>query len=221
MNSLQKKHVPSGSFRAGKKAPLILQALLGTCVGVALYDETSGTGGIIHILLPEPPSAMAQESPEKYASKGLPMFLDELKQMGVDFQNLSATIAGGALVGPVSALDINLDIGGRSAEIALSILEKEKIKILKAETGGFFTCTLELNMLTGETTIKPAELEYKKTNFYYSIPSKNDIAETIETLQPIPQAFSILPSKRSKLTLSKWQCESVSMSILDDDHREI
>ena len=188
MDHLHKKHVPAGSFRTKKREPLILQALLGTCVGVALYDETSGTGGIMHILLPEPPYEMTPESPEKYASTGLPMFLDELKQMGVNFKNLRATIAGGALVGPVTVQDINLDIGGRSAEIAVSILKKEKIKILKAETGGFFTCTLELNMLTGETTITPAALEYQGTDSDYSIPSKNDIAETIKSLQPIPQA---------------------------------
>ncbi len=188
MGIVEKEHVPSGSFRTEKKKPLLLQAFLGTCVGVALYDKTSGTGGIIHILLPEPPTGMAPESPEKYASTGLPMFLDELKQTGVDFKNLCATIAGGALVGPVSFQDINLDIGGRSADIAVSILEKEKIKILKAETGGFFTCTLELNMLTGETAIKPAELEYQGADSDYSIPSRDDIAGTIEALQPIPQA---------------------------------
>ncbi len=188
MGIIEKEHVPSGSFRTEKKKPLLLQAFLGTCVGVALHDKTSGTGGIIHILLPEPPSEIAPESPEKYASTGMPMFLDELKTMGVNFKNLSATIAGGALVGPVSVQDINLDIGGKSAEIAVSILEKEKIKILQAETGGFFSCTLELNMLTGETTIKPAELEYQETNSDYSIPSRDDIEGTIETLQPIPQA---------------------------------
>ncbi len=189
METLHKEHVPSGSFRAETRKPLILQAFLGTCVGVALYDKVNGTGGIIHILLPEPLSDMPPEFPEKYASTGLPMFLEKLKKMGAQSKHLQAVVAGGALVGPVSYQDINLDIGGRSSEIVTAILEKEKIEILNTETGGFFTCTLELNMQTGKSTIKPAGREEKRQtcSLDYPVLSKNDITETIDTLQPVPQ----------------------------------
>ena len=91
-------------------------------------------------------------------------------------------------MGPLSQVDINLDIGGRSTEIAVQFLEKEGIRILKSETGGFFTCTLELNMATGETRIKPAWEDKDLTDFNYSPPTPEDILNTIETLQPIPQA---------------------------------
>lgn len=195
MENFRKEHVPSGSFRAEKRAPIILQAFLGTCVGVALYDKISGVGGIIHILLPEPASKMAPEYPEKYASTGLPLFLDKLREMGADLKNIKATIAGGALVGPVTHQDINLDIGGRSTEIAISILKKENIEIVKTEVGGFFMCTLELNMETGTSRIKPAWHGSKDTDLKlkYSVPSKGDIINTIKTLQPIPQtALKIL-----------------------------
>jgi len=193
METFRKEHVPSGSFRAEKTAPIILQAFLGTCVGVALYDKISGVGGIIHILLPEPTSEMAPEYPEKYASTGLPLFLDKLREMGANLENIKATIAGGALVGPVTHQDITLDIGGRSTEIAISILRKENIEILKAETGGFFMCTLELNMETGTSRIKPAWHGSTDTDLKYSAPSKEDMINASKTLQPIPQtALKIL-----------------------------
>ena len=54
MNNPRKHHVASGSFYVSRNAPLILQAFLGTCVGVALYDEEAGVGGLVHLLLPEP-----------------------------------------------------------------------------------------------------------------------------------------------------------------------
>ncbi len=187
METIYKEHVSSGSFRAETKKALILQAFLGTCVGVALYDKNSGIGGMIHILLPEPPSEMEPEFPEKYASTGLPLFINKLKEMGAHPDNLKAVIAGGALVGPVSYQDINLDLGGRSVEIAISILKKAKIKIVKAETGGFFTCTLELDMQTGQTMIKPVEHDGYGICCDHSHPSKKEITETIENLQPIPQ----------------------------------
>ncbi len=199
MENLRREHVPSGNFRAKKTTQIILQAFLGTCVGVALYDTIAQVGGIIHILLPEPPSTMVPEYPEKYASTGLPLFLDKLKKMGADVKNLKATVAGGALVGPVTYQDINLDIGGRSTEIVISILEKEKIEILETETGGFFTCTLELNMKTGTSAIKPAWHGKDCTDLNYSIPSKDEITEIIKKLQPIPQtALKILRMVQSE-----------------------
>ena len=46
-----KYHVGAGSFLVAKKEQRILQAFLGTCVGVALYDHEQGVGGLFHILL--------------------------------------------------------------------------------------------------------------------------------------------------------------------------
>ncbi|ACN16654.1 CheD3 [Desulforapulum autotrophicum HRM2] len=192
---LRREHIPAGSFRVEKKGQILLQAFLGTCVGVALYDKVTKIGGLIHILLPEPPSTMPPEYPEKYASTGLPLLLEELFALGVDPCNLTATIAGGALVAPLSELDIHLDIGGRSTDIAIDILNRSGIKIVKSETGGFFTCTLELNMATGQFAIKPVALETPVNEHTVSLPplSEQDITKTIKNLKPIPQtALKIL-----------------------------
>ncbi|MBF0205238.1 MAG: HDOD domain-containing protein [Desulfamplus sp.] len=90
-------------------------------------------------------------------------------------------------------IDINLDIGGRSTEIAMKILGKEGINIKKSETGGFFTCTLELNLNNGETTIQPGWNPKANPDMEMDPPSKEDIDRTIESLNPIPQtALKIL-----------------------------
>ena len=179
--------------RSGKKKALTYRACLGTCLGVALYDSVAGVGGIFHILLPSPPSDIPPENPEKYASTGLPLFLNEMTALGADRDNLTATLAGGALVGPVSQQDINLNIGGRSTEIALEFLKKEGIRILTTETGGFFTCTLELDMAEGNAAIKPAGNQIPRDEVDFSPPSRQDILNTIQQLQPIPQtALKIL-----------------------------
>ncbi|MBF0228537.1 MAG: HDOD domain-containing protein [Desulfamplus sp.] len=191
-------HIPSGSFKTAKKSNILFQAHLGTCVGVAIFDDHANIGGIIHILLPEPVSSFAPEYPEKYASIGLPLFLQEMYSMGATQDNMVATVAGGALVGPLSHQDINLDIGGRSTDIVMKILCREGITIKKSETGGFFTCTLELNLSNGVTTIRPAwsynyNSIHKETHIENSNivevekPSKDSIENTIESLNPIPQ----------------------------------
>jgi len=187
------EHIIAGQFKVGKAQTYRLQAYLGTCVGLALYDKTTKTGGLIHLLLPDPPSSGNVEFPEKYASTGVPMLINNLLKLGALPENLKATIAGGALIGPVSRQDIGLDIGGRTSEIVTSILEASNIETIKSETGGFFSYTLELDMESGKTSIEPAFQESFKTQKDINIPSKNDILKTIGQLKPIPQtALKIL-----------------------------
>jgi len=187
------EHIAAGWIEADKQSSSIYQAYLGTCLGVALYDKTHKIGGMIHILLPEPLGTMGAEFPEKYASTGIPLLLNKLIALGSSPENLRAVIAGGALVGPVSQQDIGLDIGGRSADIAREYLQSQGINIIKSETGGFFTCTLELNMKTGETNINPAWEDVCKSQENFTPPTLDDINKTIENIKSIPQtALKIL-----------------------------
>ena len=109
-----------------------------------MFDEEAGVGGLIHLLLPEPVCEDSTYQPEKYASIGFPIFLKALYEKGASNEGLTAFIAGGALVGPVEARDLTLDIGGRTVETIMRHLNAEKIHIEKSETGGFFTCSLNL-----------------------------------------------------------------------------
>lgn len=117
---------------------MILEAVLGTCIGVAMYDPVTEVGGLIHLLLPEPFSPDSTYMPEKYASKGLPVFIDALYNAGASKENLKAVIAGGGLIGQITELDFDLDIGGRTFEVVRRILSEKKINIEMSETGGFF-----------------------------------------------------------------------------------
>ncbi len=193
MHFQKTEHITAGQLKADINSSDIYQAYLGTCLGVALYDRKTHTGGMIHILLPEPPMTGFPEYPEKYAATGLPLLIQELIRLGSSPKDLTATIAGGALVGPVSSQDMGLDIGGRTTELATNILEDAGIEIRTSETGGFFPCTLELDMATGETFISPPWTERQEPVGQVVRPKMDDIAHTIEKLQPIPQtALKIL-----------------------------
>ena len=193
MNYQRTEHIAAGQFKIGKATNDVYQAYLGTCVGLALFDKKTKIGGLIHILLPEPPSLPHSLYPEKYASSGVPMLIKGLLDLGASPGHMEATVAGGALVGPVSQQDINLDIGGRTTDITVSILEAAGIKTIQSETGGFFTCTLELNMATGRSHIRPAWDSSDHLTIDFTAPSLDDILNTIEQLKPIPQtALKIL-----------------------------
>ncbi|MGD8881631.1 MAG: chemotaxis protein CheD, partial [Desulfobacterales bacterium] len=121
--------IAAGSYRVDTIKPMILEAYLGTCVGVALHDPVAGVGGLIHLLLPEPISLEDVSQPEKYASTGFPLFLQALYEAGAAPENIRASIAGGALVGPIDDSDLELDIGGRTAERVMQFIADENIQV--------------------------------------------------------------------------------------------
>lgn len=185
---MQRHHVSAGNFYVGPEQPLVLEAYLGTCVGVALVDPDAGVGGIGHFLLPEPVSLESSFQKEKYASSGMPLFLKALYDAGARREGLKATLAGGALVGPVADLDLNLNIGGRTAEVAEQILKLQGIAIDKAETGGFFSCSISLDMQTWACRIEPCGVEKIADPRPASLPTPEQIDRAVEQLQPVPQA---------------------------------
>ncbi|MCP4624198.1 MAG: HDOD domain-containing protein [bacterium] len=193
MRTVRHYHVASGSYHVSRQKPLVLDAYLETCVGVALYDQESGVGGLIHLLLPEPISRAGSYQPEKYASTGFPIFLRALYEEGASQSNLKAIIAGGALVGPIEDADLNLDIGGRTVETVMNYLEEDKIQIEQSETGGFFTSCLSLNLATWQCRIEPAGSDKLSRDSDTQIPPVEEIEQFMETIQPVPQvALKIL-----------------------------
>jgi len=184
---LLKQHVASGSYVISKKNNLGLNACLGTCVGVTLCDPEAGVGGLLHLLLPEPPNPQNAWKPEVYATTGLPLFIRDLLKDGADKNKLEACVAGGALVGPISKQDLDLDIGGRTTAIVKTILKDENILIRKAETGGYFSCRLSLDLKTFKSSIVPLVAQNLPATENFKKPTSHEIARTISLVRPIPQ----------------------------------
>jgi putative nucleotidyltransferase with HDIG domain len=180
-------HVAAGSLTISERKPLFLQAYLGTCVGVAVYCRKSGIGGMIHLLLPEPVSLTTVKQPEKYASTGVPLLIAALLEKGAQADALVATMAGGALVGPLSEQDLALDIGGRTADTVREYLAGREIEVIRSETGGFFTCCLSLDMATGQCTIEPAGIGKLNAPADIKLPTPAEIKASMDHLLPIPQ----------------------------------
>jgi putative nucleotidyltransferase with HDIG domain len=191
--AVPKQTIPSGGYWLGHSEPILLQAFLGTCVGVALFDAKSGIGGMIHLLLPEPVGGGMEQADTRYATTGMPFFLTALYEAGAVRDQLTAVIAGGALVGPLSAADLDLNIGGRTAELVESILSAEGIQVVHSETGGFFTCCLRLDMESWSFRIEPLGQEKSVTRESGRLPEPAEIQQATEKIKPIPQvALKIL-----------------------------
>ncbi|MBW1796829.1 MAG: HDOD domain-containing protein [Deltaproteobacteria bacterium] len=181
------KYVFSGNYITSKKKKEVLEAHLATCVGVTLCDREAELGGLIHLLLPEPTGLSKPLNSVAYATTGMPLFIQTLCEAGASKNRMEACIAGGALVGPLNRLDLDLDIGGRTAEIVHTILSEEGIPVGKFETGGYSCCRLRLDLVTFESSILPMVDQSSPVKEYFRKPGPNEIVDTIHRIRPIPQ----------------------------------
>lgn len=134
------------------KAPMALKTLLGSCIGVALYDNVTRVGGLLHIMLPkrEPNS---NQKISKYADTGLPAMINQMVNVaGAKRPALTAKLFGGARVfatsGPM------FDIGKRNEEEVRRVLQETGIKIIACKTGGNKGYNITFDTSTGKITCR-------------------------------------------------------------------
>ncbi|MGE4519227.1 MAG: HDOD domain-containing protein [Desulfobacteraceae bacterium] len=180
--------VRSGTSYISKQQNKNLKANLGSCIGIALVDRVNQVGGILHTLLPEPYSNFV-DIEEKYASTGLPKFIDELINLGAQISCLEASVAGGAFPGESSDFDFYINIGGKTSEKVSKILKFYKIPVRQWETGGFFSSYLNLNLDNFEVSILPVIEEHNSSDKNYSFkkPDMEEIEKRADQIKPIPQ----------------------------------
>ncbi len=181
------EYVGTGSSSVRGPQDVILVALLASCVGVVLFDRSAGVGGLFHVPLPEPIGSGNPWQPESYASTGLPLFIDTLCKTGAKKENLEAFVAGGALLGNALDQNLDLDLGGQTADVVMDILDRESIRIRQSETGGLYNMRLSLDLNTWECTIKPFIQYPAGIRGPVENPTAEAINQAIGRVQPIPQ----------------------------------
>jgi len=187
MSWTKSTYVGAGSYRVSNNSSEILEAVLATCVGVVVVDRSAKVGGLYHILLPEQSWEGSDMDPEICATTGLPLFLEALRAEGCTVGNMEATIAGGALFGEISKADLDLDLGGRTVEVANRILKQAGIPVLQSETGGYFGARLELSLNTLNCEITPIFLSPQQGVAAPIQLNIKSLDRTISRVRPIPQ----------------------------------
>jgi chemotaxis protein CheD len=144
-------------------APARIRTLLGSCVGVVLYDRVARVGGLAHIVLPSARGAV--DHPGKYADTAIPALIADIeRRLGTKVRSrLTAKLAGGASMFQVNP-DANsaLNIGQRNQEAIEQILAELRIPILARDLGGTSGRRLTLDTASGIVAIKvPGGADYE------------------------------------------------------------
>lgn len=129
---------------------------LGSCIGLTLIDQRAGLAGLAHVMLPEAPATgAATPQPGKFADLAVPALIDDLMQAGAMRHRLEAILVGGAQMfafGTSSTQDI-----GRRNEAAVRVqLEKARIQVRAAATGGGKGRSVKVSVPSGEVVYREA-----------------------------------------------------------------
>jgi len=147
-------------------APAVLRTLLGSCVGVVLYDRIAKLGGLAHVVLPSARGAPV-DHPGKYADTAiLGMIMEFEQQLGRKVpMRLTAKLVGGANMfqnHSTENTNSGLNIGQRNQVAIEQILTELRIPVLARDVGGTAGRRLTLDTTSGAVTVKvPGGAEFE------------------------------------------------------------
>ena len=143
-------------------SPAILRTILGSCVGICIYDKSKKIGGLAHILLPQ---NSGRENLEKYADTAIPLLLKMMQKEGCRKEFLSAKITGGASMFKFQSSIKLSQIGDRNIEITKQTLINNDIPILIEDVGGNAGRVIDFFLEDGRLKVKASG----KEKIYYKI----------------------------------------------------
>jgi chemotaxis protein CheD len=143
--------------------PTVLRTILGSCIGICIYDRMKKVGGLAHILLPKDTTRGA--SPEKYADTAIPLLVQRLLKDGAKKEYLSAKIAGGAAMFKFQSNVTLGQIGDRNIEETKKVLEELGIPVLEEDVGGSTGRVIDFFLADGHLKVKAAG----KEKMYYKV----------------------------------------------------
>ncbi len=149
MADLNKVFLKSGEVIISS-SPRIVWTVLGSCVSVVLHSAKHQIGAISHAVLPNPNLGIKTcgancprkchysnkeiESKYRYVSCSTTFMIDELLRRGVERNEITASVFGGASMFQFSFNGSS--IGTKNVEMALQTLQDNKIHINKNDTLG-------------------------------------------------------------------------------------
>ncbi|MHA2495927.1 MAG: chemotaxis protein CheD [Candidatus Hodarchaeales archaeon] len=135
------------------KSPVVLRALaLGSCVGIALWDEKEKVGSLAHAILPDMPANRPNPRPHRYATTAVDIMLEEMRQLGATTseEKMTAKLVGGANMFPTLT---TVNVGARNVEAAKTRLKELGFKLAAEATGKTFGRTLSFFLENGKIEI--------------------------------------------------------------------
>lgn len=132
--------------------PDILRTILGSCVGICLYDPERMIAGLSHIMLPSQNERNANA--KKYADSAIPRLVEEMERDGAQRERIVAKIAGGSMMFKIAENSVMGEIGRNNIKKVREVLAGMGIKILAEDVGGDYGRTIDFHAEDGRLRVK-------------------------------------------------------------------
>ncbi len=117
------------------RPPNLLQSVLGSCIGITIFDMETHLTGMAHVLLPDSAGKPRGALPGKYGDHAVACLIEGLVTHGANRKRLRAKMAGGARMFE-RALDYQRDIGAGNIAAVEATLHQAEIPLIARHVGG-------------------------------------------------------------------------------------
>lgn len=131
------------------QTPDKLRSVLGSCVGIALFDPVRQIAGLAHSILPEGSEEAAELG--KFADQAVDNLIVTLTSEGADKTRLQAKLIGGATMFGAQSTS---DLGKRNVEVAAQRLGCHNIPVVGQAVGGGKGRRMILDPANGEVIVE-------------------------------------------------------------------
>lgn len=140
------------------RRPMVLQTILGSCVGVTFWSPRLGAGALCHGVLPRCPRRWSPAAGildgHRYVDFSIRCLAQKFDALGAHRKELQVKLFGGADVLPTSdARKAKPTVGALNRETALEVLEEEGFTILAYDLGGTQGRKIYFHTGTGEVRV--------------------------------------------------------------------
>ena len=145
-------HVKVAQHAIGRPGDLLVTLGLGSCVAIMLHDPATGTGGLAHVLLPEPGLARDAGNPYKFASTAVPKLIEEMRAAGMKGRP-EARLAGGAAMFATLMVPGTLNMGERNIRATREALSRAGIIVRGEDVGGDYGRSVRFRVGEGKVVV--------------------------------------------------------------------
>lgn len=134
---------------------VLITYALGSCLGIAVYDEVAKVGGLLHVMLPVSSvnPAKAADNPLMFVDTGVPELFKACYKAGAKKERMVVKVAGGASLQNNAEGD-QFQIGKRNFLMLRKLLWKNNVLIESFDVGENFSRTMSLDLATGDVVLK-------------------------------------------------------------------
>jgi chemotaxis protein CheD len=132
---------------------LLTTHALGSCVGISIWDPLTKVSGMLHYMLPQPPSEQMADSRPKamFGTTGIPALFKLAYELGADKERLVVCAAGAAsLLNDISTFQI----GRRNRAMMHKLFWKNGIVVAAEDMEGSDARTMSLDTASGRVVIR-------------------------------------------------------------------